>query len=198
MTLHPPGTDPEITELLNGWSSGDKEALENLMRVVYSRLRRLAASCLQGERSDHTLQPTALVHEAFLRLSKQRISGWRNRSQFFALASSMMRRILVDYARSRSAAKRGGGCSFLNLDDELRHPQVEFSLQVLALDSALSKLAEEDPKAVKLVELLYFAGLNVREAAIALGTSERTVKRRWKAVKLWLYHRLKQGGENVA
>lgn len=181
----------DITILLNDWRAGDQKALDSLISLIYGELRRLAASHLKRERADHTLQATALVHEAFLRLGGQRQFDWRNRAHFFAIAATMMRRILVDHARGREAAKRGGsgeislqGCADIAIDG--RPPEL------VALDGALDALAKIDPEQVRLVELRYFGGLTTEETALVLGVSSRTVKRRWQTAKLWLYDFLRE------
>ena len=176
----------EITLLLAEVKLGQKDALARLMPLVYKELRRLAGHYLRDERIGHTLQPTALVHEAYLRLVGQDRADWQNRAQFMGVAAQLMRRILVDYARERAAAKRGGGA--VRIDDEGfdlgATPQQ--SEEVLAVDEALSRLNELDPQQAKIVEMRYFGGLSVEEAAEALGISPRTVKRDWSMAKAWL------------
>ena len=173
----------EVTALLKDWSGGDRAALERLMPLVYGELRKVAGSYLSMERPDHTLQPTALVHEAYLRLVDQRNVDWQNRAHFFAIAAKMMRRILVDHARRRRAAKRGVPALVLEtaMEEGLsRDPEL------LALDSALSGLESLDPRQAQIVELRFFGGLTVEETAEAAGISPATVKREWRTARAWL------------
>lgn len=174
-----------VTRLLHLWGNGDREALSELTPLVYAELRRLAARSLRQERLDHTLESTALVHEAFLRLVDQKDVQWQNRSQFFALASELIRRILVDYARARKTAKRGGGQLMLALDDALAKPQ-ERSLDLVRLDESLEALSQIDPRQGKIIELRYFGGLTIEETAAVLDVSPATVKREWTMAKAWL------------
>ena len=182
----------QITRLLIAWSDGDKEALDALMPLVYDRLRRLAASYLRHEREGHTLQTTALVNEAYLRLIQQDQVSWRDRAHFFAIAAQMMRRILVDHARHHSYAKRGGATPNLSLAD-LDRVSVEKDPDLIALDEALTALARKDAQQAKLVELRYFGGLTKEEIAEVLGISSATVTRRWRLTKAWLYRYLVKG-----
>lgn len=183
-----------ITRLLMDWTSkGDEAALEALTPVVYGELRKLALSYLRRERSDHTLQPTALIHEAYLRLVDQNVPEWRSRSHFFGVAAQLMRQILVDHARARSAAKRGGGEAKLSLDQGFQYSE-ERSDQLVALDDALTDLAKLDPRKSKVVELRYFGGLSVEETAEALGISVATVGRELRFAEAWL-HKLITGEE---
>jgi RNA polymerase sigma factor (TIGR02999 family) len=193
----PDDTRPEVTRLLVAWSRGDTDALAALSPLVYEELRRIAENHLRRERGAHTLQRTALVHEAFLRLVDQRDADWRSRAQFYALASRMMRRILVDYARRRSAAKRGAGPP-LRLEDVLAHEEpeipsaadaaveVEGAVPLLDVEAALEKLEAQDPRRAKLVEMRFFAGLSIEDAAAALGISLATAKRDWAFARAWL------------
>ena len=174
-----------VTRLLQEWGGGNKEALDQLMPVVYDQLHRIAAKCLRSERADHTLRATALVHEAYLKLAGQR-AGFENRAQFMAVAAQAMRRILVDYARQRVAAKRGGGIALAELDVATVGATVEQSQELLAIDEALEKLAAMDAQQGRVVEMRYFGGLTVEETASALGISPRTVKREWAMAKAWL------------
>ena len=179
---HPPEQD--VTALLGEWSGGDREALERLIPVVYGELRRLAASYLKVERPGHTLQPTALVHEAYLRLSKQRGVEWQNRSHFFAVAARMMRRILVDHARKRRASKRDAEAWFVETV-----PGASVAgrpTELLSLDRALEGLERIDPAQARVVELRFFAGLTIEETAEASGISPATVKREWQTARAWL------------
>lgn len=191
MTLSEPN---EITQLLVASRAGDAEALNRLLPFVYDELRKLAGHYLRRERSDHTLQPTALVHEAYLRLIDQNVS-WQNRAHFFGVAAQMMRRILVDYARGRLAAKRGSGGAKVSLDDALNLSD-ERAGDFVALDDALQRLAEFDPQKSKIVELRFFGGLSVEEAAEVLGIGTATVTRQWKMAKAWLYQQVSQGTQH--
>lgn len=197
-------SDPPVTQLLAEWRAGSDAALAQLSSLLYDELRRLAQRHLRRERPDHTIQRTALVNEAFLRLVDQRAVDWQNRSQFLALASSLMRRILVDYARARHAEKRGGGAVPVSLDalaartdDEgrpreedtptaLQHHDGELHEDVVAIDRALAALGALDPQQAKVVEMRYFAGLTIEETADALGISSATVKREWAVARAWL------------
>jgi len=181
---------PNVTELLVGWSQGDQGASNQLLPLVYGELRRLARRYLRHERPNHTLQTTALVHEAYLRLVDQKNTNWQNRSQFFALSSQLMRRILVDYARSHGAARRGGGITNLSLDEAMI-PSPQNSADLMALDEALTCLTAMDPHQGRVVELRVFGGLTVDETAEALGISPRTVKREWSMAKAWLHQRIR-------
>jgi RNA polymerase sigma factor (TIGR02999 family) len=183
----------DVTQLLNKAQSGDKESLDRLLPVIYDELRRVAASQLRGERENHTLQATALVHEAYLRLLEQREVNWQNRAHFFSIAAEMMRRILVNYAVQRNAQKRGCGAARLSLDEAVSfasEPPQESGFDLVALDDALKQLATVDPDAARIVELRFFGGLTIEETAEVLGVSESTVKREWKTAKAWLMTRL--------
>ena len=183
-----------ITRLLMDWTAKrDEAALEALTPVVYGELRKLALSYLRRERSDHTLQPTALIHEAYLRLVDQNVPQWRSRSHFFGVAAQLMRQILVDHARARSAAKRGGGEAKLSLDQGIQYSE-ERPEQLVALDDALTDLAKLDPRKSKIVELRYFGGLSVEETAEAMGISVATVGRELRFAEAWL-HKLITGEE---
>lgn len=184
-----------ITELLHAWSSGDTAALEGLLPAVYAELRRQAKRALRREGVGHTLQPTALVHEAYLRLVDQRHARWESRTQFFAVAAQVMRRVLVDHGRARRASKRGGGAPHITLGEAERDAAASIrdasaDVDVLELDEALNRLAIFDPGKARLVELRYFAGLSIPEAAGALGVSPATVGREWAAARLWLRREL--------
>jgi RNA polymerase sigma factor (TIGR02999 family) len=179
-------TSPQdVTGLLVRWRTGDREALDALTPLVYDELRRLAKSYLRRERPDHTLDGTALVHEAYMRLVDQRNVEWRNRNHFFALAAELIRRILVDHARARIAAKRGGSNVKLSLDEALA-PADEKDLNILALDDALLALGKADPQQSRIVELRYFAGLTIEETADVMEISPATVKRDWTTAKAFL------------
>lgn len=182
-------TSANITRLLGDWSRGDAAALEKLLPIVHAELRRVARRQLRHERVDHTLQPTALVNELYVRLVHQRSALWENRAQFFGVAAQLMRRILVDHARAQAAAKRGGPSPRLSLS-EADGVGVEPALEVLAVDRALTQLAKLDADQARIVELRYFSGLTVEETAHVLGTSPRTVKREWRLAKAWLYEQL--------
>jgi RNA polymerase sigma factor (TIGR02999 family) len=182
-------TATEVTQLLSLWAGGDQAALESLMEVVYAELRRLAHSYLRRERRGNTLQSTALVHEAYLRLIDQKNVTWQNRAHFFGIAAHMMRRILVDHARSRRASKRGAGISMLALDEAVAGSGPR-DLNLVVLDQALETLAGIDPQQVRIVELRFFAGLSIDETAEALRISPATVKREWAMAKAWLYREM--------
>ncbi len=180
----------EITGLLVRWSSGDPEALDQLVPLVYDECRQIAARQLRGERTDHTLTPTALVHELYIRLVDQNRATWQNRAQFYGIAAQMMRRILVDFARARRAEKRGGSAVFVslaNVSDEADDTPIA---DVLAIDEALERLAVRDADQVRIIELRFFAGLTVEETAHVLGRSARTVKREWRLARAWLFREL--------
>ena len=181
----------DVTELLGDWSNGDQEALNKLIPLVYQELHRLASRYLRRERVDHTLQTTALVHEAYLRLVDENNGSWGNRVHFFAVASQLMRHILVDYARRHNAAKRGGEYAKVSFDEGLVVSEGS-SADLTALDEALNSLAAIDPEQSRVVELRVFGGLTVEETAEALGISPRTVKREWSAAKAWLHRLLRK------
>jgi RNA polymerase sigma factor (TIGR02999 family) len=178
-----------VALLLRQWSGGDAAALEELVPIVYQELRRLAHYHLRQERDGHTLQTTALVHEVYLRLCGQEEPRWEDRSHFFSVSARMMRRILVDYARRRGAEKRGSGAIHLRLDDALQIPIAEPSA-LLALDGALEELAAFDARKCQVVEMRFFAGLPAKEIAVALKTTEATVRRDWNIAKAWLFRYL--------
>lgn len=182
----------DVTRLLRAWSAGEPGALDRLVPLVYAELRRLAHHQMQGERPDHALQTTALVHEAYLRLVGGTSVPWRSRIQFYAVSAQIMRRVLVDAARRRRAVKRGGGAVHVSLEASGDLP-VDPSPDVVALDEALDALADVDPRKAKVVELRYFAGLGVEETAEAVGVSVQTVMRDWKFARLWLLRELGRG-----
>lgn len=182
-------TSGELTQLLVDYSNGKREALDVLTPMVYKELRNLAARYLRRERSDHTLQSTALVHEAYLRLIDQNQVQWQNRAHFFGVAAQMIRRILVDHARTRHAQKRGGNAQKLSLDEAIGLPE-QRDLDIIALDDALKLLAELDPQQSKVIELRFFGGLSIEETAEALGISPATVKREWVTARAWLLRQL--------
>ena len=174
----------EITKLLIDWKGGNAEALNELAPMVYQELRKLAASCLRSDRPDHTLQPTALIHEAYLRLIDQSMPGWQNRSHFFGVAARLMRQVLVDFARSRQSQKRGGG-NKVTLNEAVAYSE-ENSSRLLEINEALDRLAAFDERKCKVIELRYFGGLDREEIAEALGVSLATVKRDLAIAEAWL------------
>jgi RNA polymerase sigma factor (TIGR02999 family) len=188
MSAAPAGT---VSQLLRAWGRGDTQAREDLLPLVYQELRRRASAYLRHERPDHTLQPTALVHEAYIRLTAQTRVSWLNRTQFFAIAAQLMRRILVDHARERQAAKRPGGIrvTFEEGAQAVLPPDCE----LLMLDDALQDLARLDPRQAEIVELKYFAGLSETEVAAVLSLSRATVTRDWQSARAWLYRRITKG-----
>jgi RNA polymerase sigma factor (TIGR02999 family) len=182
----------DVTQLLGQWQGGDREALNALTPLVYNELRRLAQSYINRERPNHTLQGTALVHEAYLRLIDQQQVEWRSRNHFFALAAELIRRILVDHARAKVAAKRGGRNVKLSFEDAVE-PAVNEDLDLVALDDALQLLARTDPQQSRIVELRYFAGLKIEETAEVLQISPATVKRDWTVAKAFLKREMLRG-----
>ena len=181
----------EVSRLLADWSKEDPAARDTLVPIVYEELRRLAHHYMKGERANHTLQTTALVNEAYLRLTDVTRMQWRDRAHFFAMAATLMRRILVDHARDRARDKRGGGVVFTALQDD--QAAAGSTVDALALDEALDRLAAIEPQHARIVELRYFAGLTIEETSEALGISPATVKREWTWVRAWLYQQL--GGQ---
>lgn len=185
------GQAPEITALLRAWTAGDEQARDQLMALVYDALHRRAAAYLRRERRDHTLQPTALVNEVYLRLVDQRRIHWQNRAQFYGVAAGMMRRILVDHARGKRMAKRSGRWVRVSLHDGATavHPA---DAEILDLDAALTRLAGIDPRKTRIAELRFFGGLSLQETAHVLGLSIATVERDWQVARAWLYAALKE------
>jgi RNA polymerase sigma-70 factor, ECF subfamily len=181
----------EITERLIAWGAGDRAALDRLLPAVYQELRRMAGNYLRQENPGHTLQPTALVHEAWLRLIDQTRVDWRNRSQFFGVAARMMRRILVDHAKAKHREKRGGDAVKLSLDELINLSQ-ERTADLIALNEALDELTRIDERKSRVVELRFFGGFNVEETAQILEVSPDTVMRDWKMAKAWLYQQIRQ------
>lgn len=181
----------EITQILQDWNAGNQAAKEQLLPFVYDELRRQARYLMASERSNHTLQPTALVHEAFLRLSKQTGIEWRDRSHFYGIASRVMRQILVDHARLHSAAKRGNHPIHFSFDD-VQVPIEQRAEAILILNETLERLEKFDEQQAKIVEMRFFGGLNNQEIAQNLDISERTVGREWQSARLWLYRELNQ------
>jgi len=192
-TLKPPSRpepgDPTVTELLVQWRAGDERALESLIPLVYSELRSLAHYYLRQERADHTLQSTALVHEAYVRLVGKQPPTLQNRSHFFGVAARLMREILVEYARSQRAAKRGGGAPVLALDD-IENVAQRVDVDLLLLDDALTELARLDERQSRIVGLRYFSGLSIEETSEVLGISSTTVSREWTTARAWLYREI--------
>lgn len=186
----------EVTQLLLAWRAGEAEALEQLTPLVYAELHRLAARYMRREQPDHTLQASALVNEAFVRLIEHPQINWQNRAHFFGLAAQMMRHILLDYARTRTRAKRGGGAQQVELDETaiVSEPRAK---ELIALDDALTDLAAFDARKCQLVELRFFGGLSNEEVAEVMGMSLRTVEREWQRAKIWLHHAIskKEGDE---
>jgi RNA polymerase sigma factor (TIGR02999 family) len=180
----------EITQLLREWSEGKPEALENLLPLVYAELHRQAASFLRKERPGHTLQTTALIHEAYLKLIDRRDVTWQSRTHFFAVAAQAMRRILVDYARAKHREKRGGDTIKLSLEEATLVAAKEKGVDLIALDEALNKLTERDKQQARVVELRYFSGLSLEETAEALHVSRATVARDWESARAWLHREL--------
>ena len=179
----------ELTQLLIDWNNGDQSAFDRLMPLIDEELRRLAHRYMSREREGHTLQTTALVNEAFVRLVNRKNVNWQNRAHFFGIAAQLMRTILVDHARSHACVKRGGGAFKLELDDALVVSQEKAS-EVIALDDALKELAHLDPQQSRIVELRFFGGLTVEETAEVLHLSPATIKREWSTAKAWLFHEL--------
>lgn len=209
-----PSEDRPVTQLLSQWSNGDETALSQLTALLYDELRCLAQRHLRQERSEHTIQRTALVNEAFVRLVNQQSVEWRDRSQFFALASTIMRRILVDHARARTASKRGGGAKKISLEDldgvaaadnldgdvdvsgpaELQQHDPHAEEDVAAIDQVLRQLETVDPRQAQIVEMRYFGGLTIEQTAQALDISDATVKREWTLARAWLRRELTRAG----
>lgn len=180
----------DVTQMLKAISEGDETAPERLLTLVYDELRRLAHGYMQNERSDHTLQATALVHEAYIQLVDWKNVSWQNRAHFFAAAAQMMRKILVDHAREKNALKRGGGLRTIALDEAVSFPN-HSNVDLIGLDDALVELGSFDPQQARIVELRFFGGLTIEETAHALNISDSTVKRDWQIAKAWLFKRMK-------
>ncbi len=183
--------DREVTQLLIDWSRGDREALDSMMPLVYSELRRMAASYLSRERRDHTLQPTALVNEAYLRLIDQQRVNWQNRAQFFGVAAQMMRRILINHANERVAAKRGGGAMKVSLSEAENEMEIT-DASLLALDESLNRLSELDPRKSRIIELKFFGGLSIEEIAEVMQLSHATIEREWTLSRAWLHREMQR------
>lgn len=188
-------TGHDVTQLLQSWSHGNRQALADLLPLVYDELRRLAASYMRFENPGHTLQATALVHEAYMKLIQQRDVSWKSRAHFFGIAAQMIRRILVDHIRATRAQKRGSGFAALSLDEAIGVPEKR-NWEILALDDGLKTLANVDPQQARIVELRFFAGLSIEETAAIVGVSPATVKRDWVCAKAWLFRELTRGGSN--
>jgi len=186
----------EVTRLLVAWSNGDRAALDDLIPLVYDELRRLASRYMRRESQGHTLQTSALINEAYLRLVDQKKVQWQNRAHFFGVAARLMRQILVDHARSRSRAKRGGGAQMVTLAEQL--VLYKEAADVIALDDALNNLAEMDPRKSQIVELKCFSGLTTDEVAEVLKITSRTVEREWRKAKAWLNRAISKGADNEA
>jgi RNA polymerase sigma factor (TIGR02999 family) len=182
----------DVTQLLMAWSNGEQDALEQLIPLVYSELHRLAHRYMGNERREHTLQPTALVHEAYERLINLKNVNWQNRAHFFAVSAQLMRRILVDYARSRRYSKRGGQWRKVPLNEAVAVFQ-DRRTDIVALDDALRTLADIDPRKASMVEMRFFGGLSIKETAEVLNVSPETVLRDWRLAKVWLLRELSQG-----
>ena len=180
----------DVTALLGDWSRGNRTALDQLLPLVYAELRRVAARQLRHERADHTLQPTALVHEAYIRLVDQRQVDWQNRAHFFGVSAQVMRRILVDHARRHGASKRGDGVPSVSIDEAREVAAPSNEIPILALDHALDRLEQVDAELAKIVELRAFGGLTIEETAHVLSVSPSTAKRDWRAAKAWLTREL--------
>lgn len=177
----------DITRMLIELTDGNTEVVNSILPHIYDELRRLAGSYLRRERADHTLQPTALVHEAYMKLIDQKKVKWQNRAHFFGIAAQVMRRILLDHARKHKADKRGGEAEKLPLEEEILVVSHEKSNELIALDDALDALAAIDPQKAKIVELRYFGGLSIEETAEVMGVSVPTINRQWRTAKAWLY-----------
>jgi RNA polymerase sigma factor (TIGR02999 family) len=190
-----PASSQELTELLRQWSSGNESALGKIIDAAYPELRNLARRCLGSERSEHTIQATALVHEAYLRLFDVSRLRWQDRAHFFAMVAKLMRRILIDHARARDCFKRGGGARRLNLDEALTVSS-ELAPEIVRLDDALEQLAKFDSRKAQVVEMRYFGGLTADEIAAVLGVSPQSVNRDWSLAKAWLLREMTSGTAN--
>jgi RNA polymerase sigma factor (TIGR02999 family) len=191
-----PQTPGDVTQLLIQWRAGDRDSLDRLIPLVYDELRLIAGRFLRHERPGHTLQSTALVHEAFLRLVDQTRTDWQSHAHFFGVAANVIRNILVDHARARQAAKRGGPMPALSLDEAVAFPK-DRDLELIAVDDALLSLSRFDPQQSRIVELRFFAGLSIEETAEVLRISVSTVKRDWILAKAWIYHTLSNTGSSL-
>jgi RNA polymerase sigma factor (TIGR02999 family) len=190
------GQNPgDVTQLLVQWRNGDRESLDQLIPLVYQELRTIAGRFLRNERPGHTLQSTALVHEAFMRLIDQTRTDWQSRAHFFGVAATVIRNILVDHARARQTAKRGGPIPAISLDEALAFSK-DRDVELIAVDDALLSLSRFDPQQSRIVELRFFAGLTIEETAEVLAISASTVKRDWILAKAWIYHTLSNTGQS--
>jgi len=192
--VQPSSSSDQVTQLLVRWRGGDRQALDALMPLVYAELRRLARYYLQRERSDHTLQSTALVHEAYMRMLGQKLPDWQNRAHFFGVAARLMRQILVEYARGHQAAKRGGDSYKVTLDEGALVAQ-KTDLDVILLDDALQDLAKLDEQQSRIVELRFFAGLTIDDTSEVLGISAAPVAREWTTARIWLHREISRRAE---
>jgi RNA polymerase sigma factor (TIGR02999 family) len=192
----PTPSPQEVTQLLADWAKGDRSALDKLFPLVHSELRRIAQRQMSQERPGHTLQATALVNEAYLKLAGQQGFDWQNRAHFFAVCAQVMRHILIDHARAHARDKRGGGAVKVSLNDALVVVAEDQASHFIALDEALRTLERLDPQKGKIVELRYFGGLSVEEAAGVMNISPRTVRREWQRAKAWLYRMMTEGIED--
>jgi len=190
MSEQPPS---DITQLLIEMTDGNTEVVNQILPLIYSELRKLASSYLRRERSNHTLQPTALVNEAYLKLIDQKKVKWQNRAHFFGIAAQVMRRILLDHARKHTAEKRGGDAELLPIEEEILIVSHEKSAELIALDEALENLAKIDEQKARIVELRYFGGLSIEETAEVMGVSVPTINRQWRMAKAWLYGQVARG-----
>ena len=186
-----PSTDGQVTLLLKAMNRGDKSAADQLLPIVYSELHRLAKSYMSRERRDHTLQPTALINQAYLRIAQQEHMEWQNHAHFIGFAANVMRRVLVDHARERNAAMRGGGRMRVELDEGVASSP-EASAEILQLEEALTRLEQMNPRQAQVVEMRYFGGLSVEEVAGILGIAPRSVKRDWALARMWLYQEIQK------
>jgi RNA polymerase sigma factor (TIGR02999 family) len=187
----------EISRILKSWSDGDRQSRDELIASVYEELHKIAAQYLRRERSDHTLQPTALVHEAYLKIVDISDITWQDRAHFFAVSSNVMRQILVDYARARETEKRGRGFKTIALEDAISFSEDKTDVDLLALDEALEHLSTFDPQQSRIVELRFFGGLTIEETAEVQGISPATVKREWTVARSWLYRKIHSGDESA-
>ncbi|MEP6975678.1 MAG: sigma-70 family RNA polymerase sigma factor [Spartobacteria bacterium] len=195
--MAPPTSREAVTQVLLEWNLKGSDAAERLMPLVYDELRRLARHYLQKERSDHTLQATGLVHEAYLRMVDQTSTTWQNRAQFFGVAAQIMRRVLVDHARAHQAVKRGGVREKLEFDESLA-PADERTVDLVALDDALQDLVTFDPRKSRIVEMRFFGGLTMEEIGEVLSISPRTIRREWRVAKAWLRREIMKGETDAA
>jgi RNA polymerase sigma factor (TIGR02999 family) len=194
MVLPEQTPSPEITEMLKAWSRGEAAPADELFPLIYEDLRRRAHGFLRRERPGHTLQTTALINETYIKLREQRNVDWESRAHFFAICATLMRRILVDHAKTRLRAKRGAGAEHIPVEQIVLAAPDAGGVDLLALDDALTRLAAFDPQQARIVELRYFSGFSIEDTAEVLGTSPSTVKREWRAAKAWLRHELTAGG----